>query len=276
MSLGAYDHRWPTTDHEVVPRRHHGIRPALGLTWVLIGLLACAALTGLLVEGVYPGAESTAEMLRGYDLVTALVVVPALATAAHFAWRGSALAHLAVASLVGYVVYTYAYYLFGTGFNDLFLLHAAIFATGLVAVGLTLTSLDLSALVTRFDARTRVRTIAGILGVLAAALGGMWIYLGVDNAVTGDVPTGSMLVETAAVVHLGMALDLTLLVPLYAAAAWMLWHRAPWGFVLAGLALFAGVLHQLSYLVAMPFQVVADVPDAVAYDPGEPVSCCCT
>ena len=270
MSLVPHDRRVPT-DHEVVPRHHDGIRPAIGLTWVLIGLLACATLTGLLVEGVYPGAQSTAEMLRGYDLVTALVVVPTLATAAHLAWRGSVLAHLVVASLVGYVVYTYAYYLFGTGFNDLFLLHAAIFATGLVSVGLTLTSLDLGALAARFDPRTKVRTVAGILGVLAAALGGMWVYFAIDNAVTGEVPTGSRLVETDTVVHLGMALDLTLLVPLYAAAAVLLWWRAPWGYVLAGVALLAGLLHQLSYLVAMPFQVAADVPGAVASDPGEPV-----
>jgi hypothetical protein len=67
-----------------------------------------------------------------------------------------------------------------------------------------------------------------------------------------------------------MALDLTLLVPLYGAAALLLWRRAPWGFALAGVALLAGVLHQVSYIVAMPFQVAADVPGAVAYDPGEP------
>jgi hypothetical protein len=116
-----------------------------------------------------------------------------------------------------------------------------------------------------------VRTISGILGVLAAALGGMWIYLAEDNAMTGEVPTGSKLVKTDSVVNLGMALDLTLLVPLYAAAAWMLWRRAPWGYALAGLALFGGVLHQLSYLVAMPFQVAADVPGARLLRPGEPV-----
>jgi hypothetical protein len=264
-------HHQSSTDRGMASRRHGAPGPAVGLAWVLIGLVACAALAGLLLEGVYAGAESTAAMLRGYDLVTALVVVPLLATATHVASRGSVVAHLIAASLVGYVVYTYAYYLFGTGFNDLFLLHAAIFATGLVALGLMLTSLDLNALAVRFGPRTRARTIAGILGVLAAALGGMWIYIAADNAVTGVVPTGSKLVETDTVVHLGMALDLTLLVPLYAAAAVLLWRRAPWGYALAGLGLFAGVLHQLSYLVAMPFQVAADVPGAAAYDPGEPV-----
>jgi hypothetical protein len=269
MSLGTHDHRLPT--HQVDFGRRGATGPAIGLTWVLLGLVTGAALTGRLVEGLYRGAESTAEMLRGYDLVTLLVVAPTLAITLHLARRGSVTAHLVVTSLLGYVVYTYAYYLFGTGFNDLFLLHAAVFSTGLVALGLTLGSLDLTALADRFHPRTRVRPIAGTLGVLAAALGGMWVYFAIDNAVTGDVPTGSRLVETDTVVHLGMALDLTLLVPLYAAAAVLLWRRAPWGFVLAGVALLAGVLHQLSYLVAMLFQVAADVPGAVASDPGEPV-----
>jgi hypothetical protein len=270
MSLNTHDHR-STTRPEVAARRHGGPGPAIALDRALTALVAGAALAGLLVDGVYAGAESTAEMLRGYDLVTALVVVPALVIATHLARRGSVMAHLVVASLVGYVVYTDAYYLFGTGFNDLFLLHAAVFSTGLVALGLTLASLDLDALAARFDPRTRRRTIAGILGVLAAALGGMWVYVAVDTALTGEAPTGSKLVETDTVVHLAMALDLTLLVPLYAAAAWLLWWRAPWGYALAGLALFAGLLHQLGYMVAMPFQAVADVPGAVAHDPGEPL-----
>jgi hypothetical protein len=123
----------------------------------------------------------------------------------------------------------------------------------------------------RFSPRTRVRGIASILGALAVALGGMWIYFAVDNAVTGNVPAGSQLVETDTIVHLGMALDLTLLVPLYAVAAVLLWRQAAWGYVLAAVALVAGVLHQVSYVVAMPLQVAANVPEAVTYDPVEPV-----
>lgn len=269
MSLRTHNHEW-SNDHQAAARRHNATGPEISVTWFLIGLVACTALTGLVAEDLYTGAESTAQMLRGFDLVTALVVLPALGTAALRARHGSMLARLIVAALIGYVVYTYAYHLFGTGFNDLFLLHAAVFSTGLVALGLNLVSLDLTALADRFDPHTKVRTIAGILGVLGTALGAMWVYAGVDNAVTGDLPAGSRLVETDTVVHLGMALDLTLLVPLYAVAALLLWRRAPWGYVLAGLALLPGVLHQLSYLVAMPFQVVADVPGSVAFDRGEP------
>ena len=44
-----------------------------------------------------------------------------------------------------------------------------------------------------------------------------------------------------------------------------------WGFVLAAVALVAGILHQVSYLVALVFQYTAEVPGSVAMDPVEPL-----
>jgi hypothetical protein len=89
--------------------------------------------------------------------------------------------------------------------------------------------------------------------------------------VTGDVPPGSSLVETDTVVHLGIVLDLTLLVPAYAAASLLLWLRAPWGYVLGAMTLIAGLLHQISYAAGLVAQYLADVPDAVLVDPAEPL-----
>ena len=243
----------------------------VGLAWSLGVLVLAASVAGLLVDDVYTGAESTAAMLRGYDLVHVVLVVPSLVVATVAARRGSVLGRLGVAALAAYAVYTYAIYLFGTGFNDLFLLHVAVFGAALWLLVLTLAGLDAEELASRFGPQTRTRTIGGLLGVLSVALGGLWVYWAVDNAVTGEVPPGSQLVETDLLVHLGMAMDLALLVPLYAAAAVLLWRRAPWGFVFASLAVLPGILHQVTYLVAMPFQVASDVPDAVSSDPGEPV-----
>ena len=90
--------------------------------------------------------------------------------------------------------------------------------------------------------------------------------------VLADVmPTGSALVETNSLVKLSMALDLSLLVPGYALAAVLLWKRNSWGYLLAAILLISGVVHQIGYMVAMPFQVAADVPGATAVDPVEPV-----
>jgi hypothetical protein len=171
-------------------------RAGYGLTWLAAALAMAAALAGLLVEGVYTGDVSTAGMFRGYDLVTAVVVVPGLALALRLARRGSTRARLAVSSLCAYLVYTYAYYLFGTGFNALFLMHVAVFAASLWAFVVGLIGIDAGSVAQRLGSRRPVRAIAGILGTLAVGLGGMWIYFAASNAATGTVPAGSRLVET--------------------------------------------------------------------------------
>jgi hypothetical protein len=228
-------------------------------------------MTGLLIAGLYTGPDSVAEMLRGYDLVTLVVAVPSLVLSLLWAKRGSDRAHLMWAGMLAYFAYTYAFYVFGTSFNDLFLLHAVVFGGSVYALVLTVSALDVADLAGRFSIRTPRRVIGIVLGLLAAGLGGMWIYYSVRYAVTGEVPAGSVLVEPDIVVHLGIALDLALLVPAYILAAVLLWRGAGWGYVVAALVLVSGTLHQISYMVALPLQAIADVPGAVAFDPAEPV-----
>lgn len=250
-----------------------GQSPARRLATVLVAVAAGTALAAGalgLVADPYGEPVSTAAMLRGYDAVTVLVAL-SLAALIRPARRRSQPAVLAQAALLTYLIYTYAYYLFGTAFNDLFLLHVAVFSTSLAALLATVTSWDLDRVAELVPAPVRVRVAAGLLALLAAALGGMWVLVGVDNALTGDIPTGSRLVETATVVHVGIALDLALLVPWYATAAVLLWQRRAVGYAAAVVAFGSGLLHQASYLVALPVQVAADVRGATAFDPGEPV-----
>lgn len=100
---------------------------------------------GLVWGGVYVGDSATAEMLRGLDAVTLLVVAPALVLALRAARHGSPVAGLVTASLLLYLAYTYAYHLFGTGVNNLLLLHAVVFAGSLAGLVLTLVSLCVEA-----------------------------------------------------------------------------------------------------------------------------------
>jgi hypothetical protein len=189
-------------------------------------------------------------MLRGYDLVALVVAVPALALAQRQARRGSERALLVWVGMLSYLAYTYAFYLFGTSFNDLFVLHAAVFGGSIFGLVLSVSALDVPAIGARFAQRTPRRLVAAVMGLLAASLGGMWVYYSVRFTLTGEVPAGSALVEPDSVVHLGIALDLALLVPAYALAAVLLWRDVTAGFVLASVVLVAGTLHQVSYLVS--------------------------
>lgn len=240
----------------------------------LASAVAAAAMTsaalGLAFDGVYGRDEATVQMLRGFDAVTLVVVGPALLLAEHAERRGNALGRVVVASLLAYLGYTYAYHLLGAGFTDLVLLHAPLVTITLVALVLTLRDIPTADPTSR-AASGRVRIPAAVLALLAVSLGAMWVYACVAYAVDGTMPAGSSLVESDTVVHLGIVLDLTLLVPLYAAAAVLLWRRRAWGFLLAALALVSGTLHQVSYVVALLFQYAAEVPGSVAVDPLEPM-----
>jgi hypothetical protein len=258
----------PTT---VAVRRVAGrLRAATWLSLLVLVSVVGSSAVGLVVDGVYGDPASTASMLRGYDLVTLVIVAPLLAVALLGVRRGSPRAHLLWVGMLAAVVYTYAYYLFGTGFSDAFLVHAVVFSAALFALVLALSGLDVDGVAERVSRRTPVRWIAGLLAFLAVGLGGMWIFHALRFAVTGQLPEGSALVEEPTVAHLGFALDLAVLVPAYALAAVLLWRRAPWGYVLAALMLISGTVHQLGYLVALPFQVAAGVPGATAFDPLEP------
>ena len=180
-------------------------------------------------------------------------------------------AELLSASVLAYAAYHYAGYVYGAAFNALFLAYVAVFGLSVAALVLTLRSLDVRALAARFAPRTPVRRLSGLLAFLAVALGGMWISYSVRFAVTGAAPGESKLVLPMSWIHLGYVLDLVVLVPSYAAAAVLLWRRAPWGYVLGTVLLASGVGSQLDYMTALVFQTAAGVPGATAVDPAEPL-----
>jgi hypothetical protein len=242
------------------------------LSAAVVVLLAASSLAGLLIDGLYQEADEVAAMLRGYDLAALAAAVPVLALTLLPQLRTSAHARLVAAGTLAFVVYDYAYYVFGTGFNDLFLLHVATFSTAMFALVVSLASLDVPRIAGRFRERTPVRTVAVILTLLAVSLAGMWIARSVQFAVGGTLPDdGNYLVYTMTITHLGYAMDLAVLVPAYVVAAVLLWRRRPWGYVLATVTLVAGAFTMLTYMTALVFQSRADVAGSSAFDPYAPV-----
>lgn len=67
--------------------------------------LAAAGALGLLVPDVYTGDAATAEMLRGYDLVTLVVAAPVLLLAQLVRTR-AVVSRLLSLSLLTYLAYT--------------------------------------------------------------------------------------------------------------------------------------------------------------------------
>jgi hypothetical protein len=171
--------------------------------------------------------------------------------------------------VLGGALYTYCYHLLATGFTSALLLHAVTFTLVLYGFVMGMVAVDVRRLAVA--SRLPSRVIAGCLALLGVSLAGMWVGVSVNAAATGQVPAGSALVEPASLVHLGVVLDLVLQVPLLLVAASLVWMRRPWGSVLTAVAVVAGLLSQVTYLLALPVQVLADVPGARAFDPFEPL-----
>jgi hypothetical protein len=217
----------------------------LVLSAVAAALTATAGLAGLLVDGVYGDVAVVTAVARGSDLAAVAVGVPLLVFALAGTIRGSTRAQLAWLGMLAYLVYDYAYYVYGSTFNDLFLLHVAILVTSAFALGLALIDLDISTV----GQRTPVRWVSGLLMLLGGSIILMWAYNSVAFAITGRPPTDALPVPPDRV-HLGYAIDLTLFGPIAVLAAVLLWRRTAWGHVLGVVvSLFAGV-YQLNYLAA--------------------------
>jgi hypothetical protein len=232
--------------------------------------MGAASAVGLAWRGLYRDPPANVATFRAYDLGSLTVATPLLAGALARAGQGSQRADLLWAGMLAYVVYTYAYYVFGAAFNALFLVQVALFVLAAVALVLALRTLDIASFAERIGPRTPVRVVSAVLGLLAASLGGMWTWFVLRFAATSTAPEEGLLLQPGPIGHLGYAMDLSTLVPGYATASALLWRRRPWGYVLGAVLLIASAVIQVNYVLALAFQAAARIPGATAFDPQEP------
>lgn len=244
---------------------------ARALSAVVAVVAAVSSFAGLLTDGVYRGEPSVVAGLRGGDLVT-LGVGLCLAATLWWLRTGSRRAHLVWLGLLGYLVYAYAYYVFTAAFNDLFLAHVAGFVGSAVALLLALVGADAEELARGFSSRTPVRTVAAMLILVAVALVWTWGSASLRFALTGEAPT-DVLPYPEWRVHLGYALDLTMIVPAALTSGVLLWRRRPFGYVTSTAVAVALAMYQVNYAVTQVFLAEAGVPGVSATDPAPFVAC---
>src|SRR5918996_853870 len=213
------------------------LRAAYVLSAAVGGLMLAASSAGLFVEGLYPDDPWAREAFRAGDLVTMALVAPALITSLIMSARGSTRATLGWMGMLGYSVYNYAYFVFGARFNDIFLLHVALFSISIFALVSALRGLDVDSLGGGFRSKVVARSIGMFLLVVGLAQGGLWVFVVLRFVTTGqlleDIPVEGQ--------HLVFALDLSLLAPTLVLASVLLLRVRPVGFVVASVILLLAV-----------------------------------
>jgi hypothetical protein len=221
---------------------------------IIIAILAVAAsVGGLFLGGLYRDNVFVKAAWRGNDWVTLAAAVPVLAASLALARRDSLRAQLVWMGMLDYMLYNFAFYLFGAAFNWFFLLYVALFTLSIFALIYGLLGMDAEAIHQNFHNRTPVKWISGYMLLIAAGLSGVYILQSLSFILTGQLP--DIVAATGHPTNVVFALDFSLLIVWLVLGAVWLWQRRPWGYVIAAVSLIKGASYTLvlsaSSLVAL-------------------------
>lgn len=211
----------------------------LSLTLALFAIIA--SLGGLIWSDLYRDSESIKAVWFVNDLITLVLAVPFLLLSIYYAQKGSLKAQLIWIGSIWYLLYNYVFYLYGAQFNSFFLLYILLFSLAIFALTLTLYNLNVSQVEESIQKQTPYRMISGFLFFFAFALGVPWIAIALGFIISGQVPPFEMVIV--------FATDLSFLVSVLIFSAIMLWKKNVWGFVLAAMIMFKGLLYPMVLII---------------------------
>jgi hypothetical protein len=199
---------------------------------------------------------------RGTALVMFLVGAPSLLVSGRRAHNGSTRALLVWAGMAMFLTYNSFMLLAATPLNQLFLLYVATFGLAVATMIGIAASIDVADAAHRFDRTLPARPIAVYLGAVVALNALAWLAR-IIPATVDD--TMSELLDGMGISTVPTYLqDLAFWLPLLAIGAWLLWHRRPWGYVIAGAGLAFWALEAATVAVDQWFGHRADPTSDVA------------
>jgi hypothetical protein len=216
-----------------------------GARWLAL-LVAAGAAAVCTVSLMWPSVYRETDpwfrsVWHGNDWVTLVVAVPVLLIALAFALGGSRRGSLVTYGVLGYLVYTYGYYLFGARLNVLFPAYIAICVLAALTLMIALPAVDAHALSQCFEEPVWCEKVsASYMAFAGVGLASIWLWQWAAAVFGGQKPT---LGEQA--FHVVSAMDLSLVVPFLLLGAVLLWRRHPWGYVVSPIVMTQGVLYTL-------------------------------
>jgi hypothetical protein len=229
-------------------------KTAFSLSVIIAALALVASAGGLVLKNLYHDNPFVTTTWRGNDLVTLFLALPILVIALIFTARGSLhpspkngggyKAQLVWFGAIDYMLYNYAFYLFGSAFNAFFLIYAALLGLSIFTLIFGLASLDAALVSQQFSSRTPVRWIGGDFLFVAIGLSLVYLMQSIGYILTGQMP--AIVTTSEHPTNIVFALDFTLLIPWLALSGVWLIKRQPWGYVIAGIISVKAPLYTLA------------------------------
>jgi hypothetical protein len=211
----------------------------LWLTLAILILSLVASIGGISLDGLYRDNDLIKTAWLANDLVT-LVLSPILVLALTLQKRGDERGLLLWMGLMLYMFYNYAFYLFGTKFNNFFLIYVALFSLSLYSIIIGLLTVNIHAIQENIGRNKRKVIIGLFLFLLAVPLTIVEIKECIAFILSGRTPEIPTLI---------FALDLSTVVPTTILAAILLWKNHPWGNVVGMMVLVKAFAYGLVLIV---------------------------
>lgn len=219
------------------------------LTFAIVILAFAASAGGLFIHSLYRDTAIFKTAWLANDLVT-LLLLPLLIISWTYSIKGNLEAYLVWLGMLLYLLYNYAFYLFGAVFNSFFILYVLIVTLSLYALIVGLFNVDIKAIKDRMISLRRRRTIIAFLIVVAIPLSMVELGQCLEFLISEKQPEIPVLV---------MALDLTLIIPNCILAAVLLWKNNAWGIVVSAMLLAKSFSYGLVLVTATTYIAVNDV-----------------
>ncbi|MDF2557251.1 MAG: hypothetical protein K0R71_1079 [Bacillales bacterium] len=238
------------------------LKTAYNLSILIVILSSVTSIGGLLIDNLYQDNTFVKSAWHGNDLVTLFVAVPVLIATLIFSKRGSHKAQLIWLGLLDYMLYNFAFYLFGASFNTFFLLYVALLALSIYAMIFVMIGIDSNQIGAQFTRKTPVKIIGGYMLFVAIGLSIVYIAQSVLFIVNDKIP--AIVEKSGHPTSIIFALDLTLLIPALVLGAILIFKRQPWGYILATLTSIKGAVYTLVLTMGSLFAVNAGFSEASA------------
>ena len=218
-------------------------KPALILSIIITIFSAGASAGGIWINNLYNDNAFVKLAWYANDRITFFVVVPLLIISIYLSQKGSQRWLLAWMGLLGYVFYNFAFYLFGAAFNIFFLIYTVLVSMSAISLILQLSSYGVTNIAEKFTKKTPVKLVSIYLLLISSLLFIVELSMIIPFLTKRIIPdTIKLTAHPSSVVF---ALDFSIVIPVSAIAAILLWKRQSWGFIMGVMMLVKGFTYGL-------------------------------
>lgn len=180
------------------------------------------------------------------DFVTLFLAIPLLIFSLIKALKQSFKGSLLLIGTLAYFFYTYVSYTFLWTYNNLFIVYVALMSMSLFALILSIQTIDLNKLPSKFSNKLPVELLSAYQFFIAVMIGMLWIGKIITSLLTNTPPIGLEHYTTLVI----QAMDLGFVVPLAFLSGYLLLKKKPYGYLLTSIIVLKGI-SMLTSITAM-------------------------